>query len=103
MPLGGDIPLWGQWGILGLSISINLYFFVRLAIGGLVPHQQVDDEKKTSESWRLAWQVSQETSQNAATLLSQLTVTAKTMEKVLNALPPAQPDSSASAPEEESV
>lgn len=100
MPIG-EIPIWGQWGVLGLSIGINLYFFIRLAIGALVPHQQVDDEKKTSESWRLAWQVSQETSQNAAGLLSQLTVTAQTMEKVLNALPAAQSTGADTRPDEE--
>jgi hypothetical protein len=48
----------------------------------------LDDKQKVADSWQHAWEVSQETNHAATDLLKQLTITAQTMEKVLNALPP---------------
>lgn len=86
MPIG-DIPLWGEWGLLGLSVSLNIFFIVQGARGLLVPYNRVEDEKKNTNLWQHAWEVKEHTTAEATALVSQLTVTAKTMEKVLNALP----------------
>lgn len=86
MPVG-ELPIWGQWGILGLSLGMNLFFLVRYATGQWVARSRLEDEQKNSASWQHAWEVSMETNHAATSLLAQLTVTAQTMEKVLNALP----------------
>lgn len=89
MPIG-ELPLWGQWGILGLSIGFNIFCLIRYANGLWVARTQLEDVMKSRDMWQHAWEVSQQTNHDVTQLLVQLTVTAQTMEKVLNALPPVQ-------------
>jgi hypothetical protein len=89
MPLG-EIPLWGQWGLLGFSMGLVLFFMVQFIRGELVSRKQLEDAQRASDSWQHAWEVSQQTNHEVVALLGQLTVTTQTMERVLNALPPAQ-------------
>jgi hypothetical protein len=85
-----DVPVWGQWTILGLSLAWNVYVAVRIIIGALVPYNRVEAEQKNTATWVHAWEVSEQTKHEATELARQLLVTTGTMEKVLKALPPVQ-------------
>lgn len=85
-----EFPLWGQLSLLGLSLGLNVWFIVRIAMGLLVPYNRVEEANANVRVWQDAWKLSEQTKREATEMVLQLTVTAKTMEKVLNALPPIQ-------------
>jgi hypothetical protein len=86
----GMIPIWGQWGLLGLSVSINLFLLTRFAMGLWVSRAQLEQVQKVADTFQQAWSTDQQTKHEAIALTTQLTITAQTMEKVLNALPQAE-------------
>lgn len=85
-----DIPIWGQLSVMGLSLGLNVFFIIQMARGILVPYNRVEDANKNTDRWQHAWEIGEQTKHEATALLGQLTVTALTMEKVMNALPLAQ-------------
>lgn len=87
-----NIPIWGQYGILGFFIGCTIFFATQYFRGEWVNRKQLEDEQKVSNSWREAWGVSQQTNHDTAQLLSQMIITSQTMEKVLKALPPLGPE-----------
>lgn len=84
------IPIWGQMSFLGLSLGLNVFFIIQIARGIIVPYNRVEDANKNTDRWQKAWEIGEQTKHEATALLGQLTITALTMEKVLNALPLAQ-------------
>jgi hypothetical protein len=82
------LPVWGVGTLVGLPLTALIFIFVRYIQGEIVSRKQLEDKQKVADSWQHAWEVSQETNHAATDLLKQLTVTAQTMEKVLQALPP---------------
>lgn len=85
-----NLPIWGQLSFLGLSIGLNVYFIIRRVMGDLVSAAELIRAQQVTDTFRQAWEKSEETKHEAAQLLTKLTVTAETMERVLNALPPVQ-------------
>ena len=85
-----EIPLWGQFGILGLSLGLNLFFIIQLARGVFVPYNRVEAEQKNTALWQHAWEVKEQTTAEATELVKQLIVVGQTAEKLMNALPKAE-------------
>jgi hypothetical protein len=83
------IPLWGQLSIMGLSLGLNVFFITQLARGLLVPYNRVEAEQKNTDRWQHAWEIGDQSKHEATDLAKQLLVVGQSMEKVLNALPPA--------------
>lgn len=81
------LPVWGIGALVGLPLTVLLFICVRYIQGEIVSRKQLEDKQRVADSWQHAWEVSQETNHAATDLLKQLTITAQTMERVLNALP----------------
>jgi hypothetical protein len=86
----GELPLWGQWSLFGLSLGFNFFFITLYIRGILVSRAQLDQVQKLADTFQAAWAQDQETKHEAIALTALLTTTATTMEKVLNALPQAE-------------
>lgn len=82
-----EIPLWGQWGILGMSLGFNLFILVSIVRGVLVPYNRVEDANKNTDRWQQGFENSEQTKHEVIDLMRQLMVTSQTMERILNALP----------------
>lgn len=80
--LWGQIPAYAGYGVI-------LFLFLK---GVIVSRSQLDQVQKTADTFRQAWEASHSVTQQQADLLSSLTVTQKTMLKVMNALPKPQTD-----------
>lgn len=85
------IPLWGQLSFLGLSVGLNIFFITRISMGMLVPYNRVEAEQKNTALWQHAWEVKEQTTAEATELVKQLTIMGQTAEKMMNALPKAEP------------
>jgi hypothetical protein len=71
-------------------LGLNIFFITRIAMGMLVPYNRVEAEQKNTALWQHAWEVKEQTAAEATELVKQLTVTALTVEKLVNALPKAE-------------
>lgn len=94
MPLE-TIPLWGQWGILGLSLSLNLFFLVQWVRGVIVSHKMVEQANSTTsqvqgvaDTFQKAWQIEVARNDKYAEAVNKLTVQGETALRMLEALPP---------------
>lgn len=89
-----DLPVAGQWSVLGILIGLVVFFIVQDARGDRVPRKQVDQVQKTADMWQQAWETAMTTQASTAVTLERLTTTlarvdvlADTMEHVLGSLP----------------
>lgn len=94
MPLE-TIPLWGQWGLFGLSVSLNLFFLVQWVRGVIVSYKMVEQANSTTvqvqgvaDTFQKAWQIEVARSDKYAEAVSKLTVQGETMLRILETLPP---------------
>lgn len=94
MPLE-TIPLWGQWGLFGLSLSLNLFFLVQWVRGVIVSYKMVEQANSTTEqvqgvadTFQRAWQIEMERADKFAEAVNKLTVQGETTLRMLEALPP---------------
>lgn len=86
MPLG-DIPLWGEYGVLGLSLGLNIFVVVSLLRGILATRPQLDAIQKVADSWQQAYQDSMANQKDNALTMEELAVLTKTFSHFLESLP----------------
>lgn len=94
MPLE-TIPIWGQWGLVSLSLSLNLFTLVQWVRGVIVSFKIVEQANSTTaqvqgvaDTFQRAWQIEVARADKYADSLSKLTVQGETVLRVLEALPP---------------
>lgn len=81
------LPVWGVATLVGLPLTVLIFIGIQALRGEFVTRRQLDAVQKIADTFQKAWEVSEQGKHEALALASQLTVTAQTMEKVLNALP----------------
>lgn len=54
----GDIPLWGQWGLLGLSLGMNIFIAVEFIRGTWTTRKNLDQVQKVADTFKDAWEAS---------------------------------------------
>lgn len=82
------IPIWGQYGLVGLSLSLNIFFIVQFLRGEIVTRKELDQVQRMSDTWQKGWEVSQQNQSLWSELASRFGVVADTMEHLLTSLPP---------------
>lgn len=93
MDLLSELPIWGQWSILGTLVSIIVFVLVRVLQGELVPRKQLDAVQKTADSWQKAWETAMQVQASTTIVLERVNTLADTLEHVLTSLPaPTQGD-----------
>jgi hypothetical protein len=86
MPVG-EIPFWGQWGLLGISISLNVFFMARYSLGEWVSRKQLDQVQKMADTWQHGWEVAQSNQSAAAELLVKLGPLVDSFQHFIESLP----------------
>lgn len=81
------MPVWGIATLAGLPLTLLIFIGIQALRGEFVTRKQLDAVQKIADTFQKAWEVSEQGKHEALALANQLTVTAQTMEKVLNALP----------------
>ena len=89
------LPIWGQWGILGLSLGFNVFYAVQRMLGKIPSQDVVDQANRTTEQalmmadkWQHAWEVAEARSDKNAETLEKVVVTGETVLRILENLPP---------------
>lgn len=82
-----EVPLWGQWSVLGMSIGLNVTFVLLFVRGIIVSRAQLDQVQKTADMFQLAWSNTQKDGAEMKQMLLDVSVGMKTMAKVIEALP----------------
>lgn len=90
MNLLSELPVWGQWSVLGILVSIIVFVIILLLKGDLVTRKHVDSVQKTADSWQKAWETSMQVQASMTLVLEKMMTVAETMEHLLVSLP--QPD-----------
>lgn len=90
MDLLSDVPVVGQWTIMGLSLALNIFVAIQFVRGEATTRKHVDQVQKTADSWQRAWETSMQVQASMTTVLEKMMTVAETMEHLLVSLP--QPD-----------
>lgn len=81
------IPIWGQWGILGLSIGLNIFGAVEFIRGTWTSRRNLDQVQKVADTYLHAWEVSEKKWEVVGPTLNNLVVTSDTILRILEAAP----------------
>lgn len=84
-----SLPIWGEFGIMTILLSVVVWFIQRILTGKLVPKSTLDEMRETRDTFKEAWESEVSRSDAVVTAVSELRVVGQNMEKVLNALPTA--------------
>lgn len=89
------IPIWGQWGILGLSIGLNIFGAVEFIRGTWTSRKNLDQVQKLADTFQHAWEVSEKKWETVVPTLNNLVVTSDTILRIIEAapIPPHKEDS----------
>lgn len=82
-----ELPVWGQWSVLGILLSVIVFGVVLVLKGLLVPRSQLDAVQKTADSWQKAWETSMQVQASTTIVLERVNTLADTLEHVLTSLP----------------
>lgn len=88
-PVLESIPIWGQWGILGLSLSLNIFFIAQLFRGEIPTRRELDQVQKTADTFQAAWATAQADNSEQKGMIVEIADGMRTVTKFINALPPA--------------
>lgn len=87
MDLLSELPIWGQWSVLGTLVALIVFVIILLLKGDLVTRKHVDSVQKTADSWQHAWETSMQVQASMTTVLEKMMTVAETMEHLLLSLP----------------
>lgn len=90
-----DIPVWGEWSILGLSLGFNLWIAVQYVLGKIPTQASITQANQTTEqalkmadTWQHAWEISESRNDKMAESLEKIVVMGETTLRLLEARPP---------------
>lgn len=86
MPLE-SLPIWGQWGLLGVLLGVVVFVIYAIINGKLVTRSQVEQVQQMADTYLRAFEVAQSTTEQQGRLLESLTTTSESMQKLLDSLP----------------
>lgn len=86
MPLE-SLPIWGQWGLLGVLLGVVVFVIYAIINGKLVTRSQVEQVQQMADTYLRAFEVAQNTTEQQGRLLESLTTTSESMQKLLDSLP----------------
>lgn len=82
-----ELPVWGQWSIFGILISVIALVVVLILKGELVSRKQLDAVQKTADSWQKAWETLVQAQASSTIVLEKVKTLSDTLEHVLTSLP----------------
>lgn len=82
-----DIPIWGQWGILGISMGFNIFIAVEFIRGSWTSRRNLDQVQKMADTWQNAYFVSDKKWEAVGPTLNNLVVTSDTILRIIQAAP----------------
>ena len=86
MPVG-ELPLVGEYSIMGFLFLVIVWFIYAIITGRLVTKLTLDEQRRNADTWNKAWQKEVDRADHLSDLVDDLKVVGENMEKVLNSLP----------------
>ena len=83
----GELPLLGEYSIMGVLLMVIVWFIYAIITGRLVPRKTLEDQKETTSTFEAAWKTERERADQFSGMVTDLKVVGENMEKVLNSLP----------------
>jgi hypothetical protein len=81
------IPIWGQWGILGLSLGLNIFGAVEFIRGTWTSRRNLDQVQKVADTYLHAWEVSEKKWETVVPTLNNLVVTSDMILRIIESAP----------------
>jgi len=81
------IPIWGQWGILGLSLGLNIFGAVEFIRGTWTSRRNLDQVQKVADTYLRAWEVSEKKWETVVPTLNNLVVTSDMILRIIESAP----------------
>lgn len=82
-----SIPLWGQWGILGLSLGLNMFIVIEFVRGTWTSRKNLEDARENTKIFQSAWEISESTNDGLVDVTNKLLVGQNTMLRILQSIP----------------
>ena len=83
----GELPLVGEYSILGFLLLVISWFIYAIITGKLVNRKILEDQKETTTFFKDALATEREITERLLHTVKDLEVVGENMEKILNALP----------------
>lgn len=87
-----NIPIIGEYSIMGFLLSIIIAFVTAILTGRLVPKSSLDRERQTTDTFKTAWETETKKTEQQTLMLNRLGVVGESMDKLIKALPPVHDD-----------
>lgn len=87
-----DLPITGQWTILGVLVGIIVFILVQFFRGEIVTRKHLDQVQKIADGWRESWGTTMQVQASTITILERMVALADTFEHFLESLPKAPPE-----------
>lgn len=84
----GELPLVGEYSILGFLLLVISWFIYAIITGKLVNRKILEDQKENTTFFKDALATEREITERLLHTVKDLEVVGENMEKILNALPP---------------
>lgn len=82
-----QVPVWGQWSIMGSIFAILVFVITQMVRGELISKSHLDRERELAELWKDAWEKERQASTQYAESVTRNIELIETLKAVLNALP----------------
>lgn len=87
MPLEDVLPIWSQWGIVGVLATALVYFVVAFVHGDIASRKQLDQVQRMADTFKDAWIAEQQVKTDLSNAVVRLTDVADTIEHFIKSLP----------------
>lgn len=81
------LPIWSQWGIIGVLVAVLVYIVIEFIRGNLVARKQLDQVQKMADTFKDAWIAEQQVKTDLADAVMRLTDVADIIEHFIKSLP----------------
>lgn len=81
------LPIWSQWGIIGVLVAVLVYIVIEFIRGNLVARKQLDQVQKMADTFKDAWIAEQQVKTDLSNSVVRLTDVADTIEHFIKSLP----------------
>lgn len=82
-----ELPMWGQWGLVGFLLAVVGLVVTQLIRGDLVTRGHLERERELMQFWRDAWVEERKASAEYAEAITRNTELVDALQAVLRALP----------------
>lgn len=81
------LPLWSQWGIMGVLVAVIVYVAIEFIRGDITTRKHLEQVQKLADTFKDAWVADQQIKADLASAVARMETLSDTFEHFINSLP----------------